>query len=76
VPFAKFIKSLKTNQDKDEITLELLRKIGAKHASIVHAGPNSTPQHLDNLSRIALKHKIVRHDAGKNYTLGDPKSKK
>ncbi|UZO00472.1 uncharacterized protein OCT59_011605 [Rhizophagus irregularis] len=50
VPFAKFIKSLKTNQDEDEITPELLRKIGAKHASMVHTG--------------------------KNYALGDPKSKK
>ena len=40
VPFAKFIKSLKTNQDEDEITPKLLRKIGAKHASIVHAGVN------------------------------------
>ncbi|PKB96808.1 hypothetical protein RhiirA5_434214 [Rhizophagus irregularis] len=76
VPFAKFIKSLKTNQDEDEITPELLRKIGAKHASMVHAGPNPTPQHLDNLSEIALRHKINRLDAGKNYALGDPKSKK
>jgi len=75
VPFAKFIKSLKTNQDKDEITPELLRKIGAKHASMVHAGPNPTPQHLDNLSEIALRHKINRLDAGKNYALGDPESK-
>ncbi|UZO04568.1 uncharacterized protein OCT59_024945 [Rhizophagus irregularis] len=76
VPFAKFIKSLKTNQDEDEITPELLRKIGAKHASMIHAGPNPTPQHLDNLSEIALRHKINRLDAGKNYALGDPKSKK
>ncbi|UZO28385.1 uncharacterized protein OCT59_021911 [Rhizophagus irregularis] len=76
VPFAKFIKSLKTNQDEDEITPELLRKIGAKHASMVHAGPNPTPQHLNNLSEIALRHKINRLDAGKNYALGDPKSKK
>ncbi|UZO01008.1 uncharacterized protein OCT59_012117 [Rhizophagus irregularis] len=76
VPFAKFIKSLKTNQDEDEITPELLRKIGAKHASMVHASPNKTPQHLDNLSEIALRHKINRLDAGKNYALGDPKSKK
>jgi len=43
IPFAKFIKSLKTNQDKDEITPEVLRKIRAKHASMVHAGPNPTP---------------------------------
>jgi len=76
VPFAKFIKSLKTNQDKDEITPELLRKIGAKHASMVHAGPNPTPQHLDNLSEIALRHKINHLDAGKNYALSDPESKK
>ncbi|CAB4392460.1 unnamed protein product [Rhizophagus irregularis] len=76
VPFAKFIKSLKTNQDEDEITPELLRKIGAKHASMVHAGSNPTPQHLDNFSEIALRHKINRLDAGKNYALGDLKSKK
>ncbi|GES93707.1 hypothetical protein GLOIN_2v1846791 [Rhizophagus clarus] len=76
VPFAKFIKSLKTNQDEDEITPKLLRKIGAKHASMVHAGPNPTSQHLNNLSEIALRHKINRLDAGKNYALGDPKSKK
>jgi hypothetical protein len=76
VPFAKFIKSLKTNQDEDEITPELLRKIEAKHASMAHAGPNPTPQHLDNLSEIALRHKINSLDAGKNYALGDPKSKK
>ncbi|CAG8720817.1 12337_t:CDS:1, partial [Funneliformis mosseae] len=61
--------------DEDEITPELLRKIGAKHASMVHVSPNPTPQHLDNLSEIALKHKINRLDAEKNYALGDPKSK-
>ncbi|CAB4385156.1 unnamed protein product [Rhizophagus irregularis] len=65
VLFAKFIKSLKTNQNKDEITPKLLIKIGAKHALMVHAGPNPTPQHLDNLSEIALRHKINRLDAGK-----------
>jgi hypothetical protein len=43
---------------------------------MVHAGPNPTPQHLDHLSEIALRHKINRLDAGKNYALGDPKSKK
>src|SRR3954454_7294506 len=65
VPFAKFIKSLKTNQNKDEITPELLRKIGAKHTSIVHADPNLTSQHLNNLSKIALSHKINRPNARK-----------
>ncbi|RIA85579.1 hypothetical protein C1645_830583, partial [Glomus cerebriforme] len=75
MPFAKFIKSLKTNQDKDEITPEFLRKIGAKHALMVHASPNPTPQHLNNLSEIALRHKINRLDVGKNYALGDPESK-
>ncbi|CAG8710915.1 2352_t:CDS:1, partial [Funneliformis mosseae] len=43
---------------------------------MVHAGPNPTPQHLDNLLEIALKHKINHLDAGKNYALGDFKSKK
>ncbi|CAG8728653.1 22570_t:CDS:2 [Rhizophagus irregularis] len=71
VPFAKFIKSLKTNQDKDEITSKLLRKTGAKHASMVYASPNPTPQHLDNLSEITLRHKINHLDAGKNYALAE-----
>ncbi|RGB35010.1 hypothetical protein C1646_759822 [Rhizophagus diaphanus] len=60
VPFAKFIKSLKTNQDKDEITPEVLRKIEAKYVSMVYASPNPTPQHLDHLSEIAIRHKINR----------------
>src|SRR3954471_1960043 len=65
VPFAKFIKSLKTNQDEDEITPKLLRKIGAKHTSMVHAGSNPTHQHFDHLSKIALRQKINCLDAGK-----------
>ncbi|CAG8606333.1 5653_t:CDS:1, partial [Acaulospora morrowiae] len=44
-----------------------LRKIGGKHASRVHSEQNSTPQHLDFLIRIALRHKIDCFDAGKNY---------
>ncbi|CAG8611835.1 8993_t:CDS:2 [Funneliformis mosseae] len=67
--------SLKTNQDEDEIIPKLLRKTGAKHASMVYAGLNPTPQHLDNLSEIALRHKINHFNTGKNYALGDPKSK-
>ena len=54
VPFAKFIKSLKTNQDKDEITPEVLRKIGAKHALMVHAGPNPNP----STSRQSFRNRI------------------
>ncbi|CAG8569568.1 8366_t:CDS:1, partial [Acaulospora morrowiae] len=48
-----------------------LRKIGGKHASRVHGGQNSTSQHLDFLTRIALRHKIDHFDAGKNYAEGD-----
>ncbi|PKB91852.1 hypothetical protein RhiirA5_447277, partial [Rhizophagus irregularis] len=47
VPFAKFIKSLKTNQDKDEITPELLRKIGAKHA-LIHAGDSELKEPISD----------------------------
>ncbi|CAG8707316.1 13774_t:CDS:2, partial [Acaulospora colombiana] len=53
------------------ITAKRLRKIGGKHASRVHGGQNPTPQHLDFLTRIALRHKIDRFDAGKNYAEGD-----
>ncbi|GBC19786.2 hypothetical protein GLOIN_2v1480631 [Rhizophagus irregularis DAOM 181602=DAOM 197198] len=65
-----------SNKIQQERTEKRLANPGAKHASMVHAGPNPTPQHLDNLSEIALRHKINRLDAGKNYALGDPKSKK
>ncbi|PKC58472.1 hypothetical protein RhiirA1_470924 [Rhizophagus irregularis] len=43
---------------------------------MVHAGPNPTSQHLNHFSEIAIRYKINRLDAGKNYALGDPKSKK
>ncbi|CAG8752825.1 11837_t:CDS:1, partial [Acaulospora morrowiae] len=49
------------------ITAKRLRKIGDKHASRVHGGQNQTPQHLDFLTRIVLRHKIDHFDAGKNY---------
>ncbi|CAG8672187.1 14548_t:CDS:2 [Cetraspora pellucida] len=62
--FSKFLKPYK-------ITPKILRKIGEKHACKVHGGPNPTHQHLDLLNRIALRHKIVRLDAGKNYAIGD-----
>ncbi|RGB21929.1 hypothetical protein C1646_776976 [Rhizophagus diaphanus] len=62
--------------NKDEITPEVLRKIEAKHVSMVHAGLNPTPQYLDHLSEIAIRHKINCLDAEKNYALGDPESKK
>ncbi|CAG8673003.1 21115_t:CDS:2 [Dentiscutata erythropus] len=67
--FSKFLKPYK-------ITPKILRKIGGKHACRAHGGPNPTHQHLDLLNRIALRHKIVRLDAGKNYTIGDTESEK
>ncbi|CAG8729615.1 8092_t:CDS:2, partial [Rhizophagus irregularis] len=48
VPFVKFIKSLKTNQDEDEITPKVLRKIGAKHTSMKE--PKSEPETGDGLN--------------------------
>ncbi|CAG8545023.1 4861_t:CDS:2 [Cetraspora pellucida] len=65
--FSKFLKPYK-------ITSKILRKIGGKHACRVHGGPNPTHQHLDLLNRIALRHKIVHLDAGKNYAIGDTES--
>ena len=62
--FSKFLKLY-------SIMAKRLRKIGGKHASRVHGGQNPTPQHLDLLTRIALRHKIDRLDAGKNYAEGD-----
>ncbi|UZO04183.1 uncharacterized protein OCT59_024575 [Rhizophagus irregularis] len=51
-----------------------LRKIGAKRTRWFM--PVQSHLTYDNLSEIALRHKINRLDAGKNYALGDPKSKK
>ncbi|KAF0424759.1 highly derived d5-like helicase-primase: PROVISIONAL [Gigaspora margarita] len=65
--FSEFLKPHK-------ITPKILRKIRSKHACRVHGGPNPTHQHLDLLNRIALRHKIVRLDAGKNYAIGDTES--
>jgi len=62
--FSKFLKPY-------GITAKRLRKIGGKHASRVHGGQNSTSQHLAFLSRIAMRHKIDRHDSGMYYAEGD-----
>ncbi|CAG8572054.1 15085_t:CDS:2 [Funneliformis mosseae] len=48
-----------------------LRKIGGKHASRVHSGQNPTSQHLEFLSRIAMRHKIDYFNSGKYYAEGD-----
>ncbi|CAG8824833.1 27332_t:CDS:1, partial [Dentiscutata erythropus] len=48
-----------------------LRKIGGKHASRVHGGQNPTLQHLKFLSRVAMRHKMDRHNSGMYYTEGD-----
>ncbi|CAG8641408.1 5527_t:CDS:2 [Ambispora gerdemannii] len=55
--FSKFLKPY-------GITAKRLRKIGGKHASRVHGGQNPTSQHLELLSRIAMRHKIDRFDSG------------
>jgi len=65
--FRKFLKPYK-------ITPKILRKTGGKHACRVHGGPNATHQNLDLLNRRALRHKIVRYDAGKNYAICDTDS--
>ena len=62
--FSKFLKPY-------GITAKRLRKIGGKHASRVHGGQNPTSQHLEFLSRIAMRHKIDRFDSGKYYAEGD-----
>ncbi|CAG8724145.1 24165_t:CDS:2 [Dentiscutata erythropus] len=62
--FSKFLKPY-------GITAKRLRKIGGKHASRVHSGQNPTSQHLALLSRIAMRHKIDRHDSGMYYAEGD-----
>ncbi|CAG8803648.1 25213_t:CDS:1, partial [Dentiscutata erythropus] len=62
--FSKFLKPY-------DITAKRLRKIRGKHASRVHGGQNPTSQHLEFLSRIAMRHKIDRFDSGKYYAEGD-----
>jgi len=62
--FSKFLKPY-------GITAKRLRKIRGKHASRVHGGQNPTSQHLEFLSRIAMRHKIDRFDSGKYYAEGD-----
>ena len=65
--FSKFLKPY-------GITAKRLRKIGGKHASRVHGGQNPTSQHLAFLSRIAMRHKMDRHDSGNYYAEGDTSS--
>ncbi|CAG8805592.1 4337_t:CDS:2, partial [Dentiscutata erythropus] len=48
-----------------------LRKIGDKHASRVHGGQNSTSQHLEFLSKIAIRYKIDCFNSRKYYTEGN-----
>ncbi|RIB23782.1 hypothetical protein C2G38_2288261 [Gigaspora rosea] len=62
--FSKFLKPY-------SITAKRLRKIGGKHASRVHGGQNPTSQHLELLSRIAMRHNIGRFDSEKYYAEGD-----
>ncbi|KAG9288577.1 hypothetical protein G9A89_008449 [Geosiphon pyriformis] len=62
--FSKFLKPY-------GITAKRLRKIRGKHASRVHGGQNPTSQHLTFLSRIAMRHRMDRHDPGMYYAEGD-----
>ncbi|RIB19295.1 hypothetical protein C2G38_1275514 [Gigaspora rosea] len=62
--FSKFLKSY-------GITAKRLRKIGGKHASRVHGGQNPTSQHLEFLSRVAMRHKMDHHNSGMYYAEGD-----
>jgi len=65
--FSKFLKPYK-------IMPKILRKTEGKHAYRVHGGPNATHHNLYLLNRIALRHKIIHHDMGKNYVIGDIES--
>ncbi|CAG8624802.1 14461_t:CDS:2, partial [Cetraspora pellucida] len=62
--FSKFLKLY-------GITVKRLRKIGGKHASRVHSGQNLTLQHLEFLSRVAMRYKIDYHNSGMYYAEGD-----
>ncbi|RGB38022.1 hypothetical protein C1646_665702 [Rhizophagus diaphanus] len=57
-----------------KILLKELRDIGAKHASRIHGGLNSTPQYLSLLTRIALRQESERLNAGINYAMGETDS--
>ncbi|CAG8589154.1 15508_t:CDS:2 [Cetraspora pellucida] len=59
--FSKILKSY-------DIIAKRLRKIGSKHASRVHDSQNPTSQHLEFLSRVAMRHKIDHHNSGIYYT--------
>ncbi|KAF0469679.1 hypothetical protein F8M41_025509 [Gigaspora margarita] len=48
-----------------------LRKIRGKHASRVHSSQNPTSQHLEFLSRVAMRYKIDHFDSEKYYAKGD-----
>ena len=68
-PFNEFLK-----QEPYRTKPKNLRDYGAKHAFRIHSGKNSTPQHLKLLSRIALRQKSDRLNAGDNYAIGDTES--
>ncbi|KAF0405055.1 hypothetical protein F8M41_008978 [Gigaspora margarita] len=62
--FSKFLKPY-------GIIAKRLRKFEDKHASRVHDGQNPTLQHLEFLSRVAMRHKIDHFDSEKYYDKGD-----
>ncbi|CAG8639709.1 23043_t:CDS:2 [Cetraspora pellucida] len=62
--FSKFLKSY-------SITAKRFRKIEGKHVSRVHDGQNPTSQHLEFLSRVAIRHKMDRHNSEIYYAEGD-----
>ncbi|CAG8822940.1 23895_t:CDS:1, partial [Dentiscutata erythropus] len=62
--FSKILKSY-------GITAKRLRKIEGKHASRVYGSQNPTLQHLEFLSKVAMRHKMDRHNSGMYYAEGD-----
>ncbi|CAG8459676.1 638_t:CDS:2 [Cetraspora pellucida] len=61
--FSKILKSY-------DITAKRLRKIGSKHAFRIHSSQNPTSQHLEFLSRVAIRHKMDHHNSEMYYAKG------
>ncbi|CAG8478000.1 5183_t:CDS:1, partial [Funneliformis mosseae] len=53
---------------------EKLREYEVKYASRIHSDKKSTSEYLKLLSRIAMRQKSDRLDAGDNYTISDTES--
>ncbi|CAG8790076.1 24065_t:CDS:2, partial [Dentiscutata erythropus] len=68
-PFNEFLK-----QEPYKTLPGKLRDYGSKHASRIYGGPDSIPQYLSLLTRIALRQELDRLDAGDNYAIGNTES--